>query len=66
MTDFAPLQVAIAQLFLFRRGDAHEHSVQKLPLNDSLRIIISTFVEEEADTAEGTNVSPQRLRDPVG
>jgi hypothetical protein len=42
-------------------------SVQKLGLNEPLRIIISMRVEKESETlAQGTNVSPQRLRDPVG
>jgi hypothetical protein len=41
--------------------------VEKLPLNDSLRIIISVHVEKEADTAtEGAKLSPQRLRDFAG
>jgi hypothetical protein len=41
--------------------------VQKLGLNEPLRIIISMRVEKEPETlAQGTNVSPQRLRDPVG
>lgn len=41
--------------------------VKNLPLDDSLRIIVSVYVEKETDPkAEGTNVSPQRLCDLAG
>ena len=65
LEDSWPLIQSITA-FLCARAKVVAPSV-KLGLNEPLRILISTRVENEQETlAQGTNVSSQRLRNSVG
>jgi hypothetical protein len=46
--------------------DARASSSSKTGLNEPLQIIISKRVAKKETSSQRTNVSPQRLRDPVG